>query len=79
MSEAQSRERGLAILEIFSEAQSAHAERSEWLQQGSYLQTITHDRAKRRWREANKAKQAAYSRAHYERRKAARAAARGCA
>ncbi len=64
--------RELEVLELFAEVQEQHREKVVRVQQQGYTPVITHDRAKRRWREANPDKQRVYAERHELKRKEAR-------
>ena len=64
----------IEVLELFASAHSDYFEAAEYVQQKDYVPVIKHDRAKRAWREANKAKQRLYSARYAAKKRAERKA-----
>jgi hypothetical protein len=69
--------REVEVLELFAEVQERYYEKVVRRQQEGYTQTICDDRAKRRWREANRDKQKIYAARHVAKGKAAELADKG--
>lgn len=63
--------RELEVIELFAEAQGEHRDQVVYAAQKGYSPVITHDRAKRRWREAHPDKQRVYVLRHEAKKKEA--------